>query len=104
MEVGMIEAYDSITESGLIVTTQGEKLEFLYKDGQNWTFSPGDATPALSGKHEQPEGFSLKRPDKGDPVAFNRTSDGCVKTWGYLHTYVTIAEGRYPTRFVSTSK
>lgn len=100
MEIGMVDSYDGTTSSGVAVTTDGEKLELLYEDGQNWVFNQGTSTPTLSGKHGQPEGFSLKHPDTGDPVAFIREGNGSIEAWGYLHHYVGLAERRHPTRFV----
>ncbi|TAK89513.1 hypothetical protein EPO04_00135 [Patescibacteria group bacterium] len=99
MEIGIVTSYDSDTELGVVAANNNE-LSFKYGDGQNMIFDSKLKEPTLSGKHEQPEGFSLKEPDIGDPIAFMRDNE-LVTAWGYLNHYIGLAERKHPTRFVA---
>jgi hypothetical protein len=97
MKLGIITNYDKSKESGEITDTDGHVLEFHYKDGQNMKYGEDLITPQLTGHHEQPEGYALKTPMIGDPVAYIGLD--IVTSWGYARSFVELAERKYGTNF-----
>ncbi len=99
MILGIVTTYDSDTESGEITDNEGRTLDFYYHDGQNMEIGNDFVAPQLTGHHEQPEGYILKAPMIGDPVAFN--GEYRVETWGYARHFVDLAERQYGTIFTT---
>lgn len=101
MEIGLIKSYDKAAQVGSLVSTEGQELTFGYINGQNMIFSNSGVTPQFSGRHEQPDGYSLKLPSEGDSVVFRKYSNGLVATWSYLYHFTDSAERHYPSIFCS---
>ena len=99
MELGIISSYNAELQTGDITSVKGEKFTFQFAQGQSMQFGEGLATPQFSGTHDQPEGYALKTPGVGDPVAFQRNNEHGIDVWGYARHYVELVEKRYPSRF-----
>ncbi len=90
MLFGVIHSYDKGSQTGQLLSSGSQLLNFAYGQGQNLMNEGNASTPAFTGRHEQPKGYSLKIPVPGELVIFE-SADGLLARWGYICHYQTLA-------------
>ena len=101
MQLAIVHSFTTESKRGTASLHQGGEVRFSYSQGRTFYSDDDSPFPRLSELLQQAGAGHLKLPRTGDPIIL--FGSGKDLRWGYLGSYLLVAEKLYGTEFVSAA-